>query len=238
MSHTTMNMSQLAKYLHFTEQQVRRLVDSGAIPSRRVGGEQVFSEDEVHRWLETRIGLSDNAELIQVEAALDRSAPADSDENSVTITGLIPEGAVAIPFQARTRDSAIRGMVQLASQTGLLWDATAMFEAVKTREELHSTALDNGVALLHSRRPMSGILGDSFLTIGILPNGIHFGGGFSNRTDVFFLICSLNDRIHLRILTRLSRLLSMPGFIDSLREQENEAELRARIEEAEAKLFD
>jgi len=233
-----MNFSliQLARYLHLPESQVRKLVDRGTIPSRRVNGELVFAREEVHRWLETRIGLSDDAELAQVEGALDRSVPAGAVEEQVLISSLIPDGAIAVPLTAKTRDSAIRGMVQLGVDTGLLWDADAMTEAVKSREELHSTALDNGVALLHPRRPMPSILGESFIALGVLQRGIPFGGGFENMTDVFFLICSTDDRVHLRILARLSRILNSPGFLDKLRETEEEGAIRELIRQTEEKI--
>ena len=236
MPHSNLTMSQLSRYLHLPESQVRKLVDRGAIPSRRVNGELVFSRDEVHRWLEVRIGLSNDNELAQVEGALDRSVPAGAVEEQVLISLLIPERAIAAPLAARTRDSAIRGMVQLGVDTGLLWDADAMIEAVKNREELHSTALDNGVALLHPRRPMPGILGESFIALGILPRGIPFGGGLDNMTDIYFLICSTNDRIHLRILARLSRILSSSGFLDDLRNAEDEAAIRNLIHQTEEKI--
>ena len=230
---STMNLSQLSRYLHLPEPQVKKLVDRGEIPCRRIGGEAVFSREEVHHWLEQRIGVSDGAELAQVEAALDQSVPVGAVEETVSIAALIPVGAVALPLRAKTRDSVIRSMVSLGIETGLLWDGSAMTEAIKAREELHSTALGNGVALLHSRRPMPSILGDTFIALGIIPGGIPFGGGYNNYTDIFFLICSTDDRVHLRILTRLSRLLALPEFIDRLREQESESALRELIAEAE-----
>lgn len=236
MPHTTLNLAQLARYLHIPEPQVRKLVERGSIPGRRVNGEWTFSREEVHRWLEHRIGVSDEKELVRVEEALDRTVPPGSDEE-VRLATLIPEGAIAIPLDARTRDSVIRSMIRLAEGTGLLWDAKAMAEAVKEREELHSTALDNGVALLHSRRPLQNILGDTFIVLGISPNGIPFGGGFDNLTDIFFLICSMDDRVHLRILTRLSRmLLTVPNFVSDLRNCENEHAVRTLIARTEAEL--
>jgi len=230
------SLSQLSRYLHLPESQTRKLVDRGSIPGRRVNGEWVFSRDEVHRWLETRIGLSGDVELAQVEEALERSVPDGDVEEDILISSRIPEGAIAVPFSAKTRDSVIRGMVQLGVNTGLLWDAEAMHEAVKSREELHSTALDNGVALLHPRRPIPSILGDSFIALGAMPSGIPFGGGFNNRTDVFLLICSTDDRIHLRMLARLSRILNASGFLDSLREATNADTIRELIRNTEEKI--
>ena len=236
MPHSNLTMSQLARYLHLPEPQVRKLVDRGTIPSRRVNGELIVSRDEVHRWLETRIGVSDDAELAQVEGALDRSVPDGAIEEQVLISSLIPEGAIAVPLPAKTRDSAIREMIKLGVDVGLLWDGDAMTEAVKNREELHSTALDNGVALLHPRRPMPSILGESFIALGILPRGIPFGGGFGNMTDVFFLLCSTDDRVHLRTLARLSRILNSPGFLDNLRTVTDDAVIRELIRETEERI--
>jgi PTS system nitrogen regulatory IIA component len=225
-------MVQLSRYLHLPEEQVRKLVDRGLIPSRRVNGELLISKDEVHRWLERRIGVSDENELARVERALDGSIPAGEFEESIVISSLFPAGSIMIPLEAKTRDSAIRSMVQIAMGTGLLWDEAAMIDAVKEREELHSTALDNGVAFLHPRRPAAGILGDTFLSLGISVNGIPFGGS-GKLTDIFFLICSMNDRIHLRILARLSRILSTQNFLLSLRETQNEEEALSLIRSSE-----
>ena len=232
MPHSNLNVKQLSRYLHLPDDQIRKLVDRGAIPSRRVNGELVCSREEVHRWLERRIGVSDEEELVQVEVSLTKSIPPGTVEGEVSLATLIPDGAVALPLLAKTRDSVIRSMVQLAGSTGLLWDTDAMIEAVKVREELHTTALDNGVALLHPRRPMPNLLGDSFLTLGIAPSGVPFGGA-SGLTDVFFLICSMDDRIHLRILTRLSRMLTCPDFLKRLRDVSSELEVRELIFEVD-----
>lgn len=232
MTHSNMTMAQLCRYLHLPESRVKKLVDRGTIPGRRVNGEWVFARDEVNRWLEHRIGQSDDAELADVEVALDRHDQGSGD-GPVLISRLIPEGGIALPLHARTRDSAIRGMVALGMETGLLWDPDALTQAIKQREELHSTALDNGVALLHPRRPMPNIMEDSFIVLGILTSGIPFGGGFDNKTDVFFLLCSQDDRSHLRTLARLSRILTWPNFLDRLREAGDPAEIRALIAEVE-----
>jgi PTS system nitrogen regulatory IIA component len=233
MPHTNLTLQQLSRYLHLPDAQIRKLVDKGAIPSRRVNGELVFSREEVNHWLERRIGISDEEELVQVEEALIKSLPPGTVENEISLVALIPDGAIALPLLAKTRDSVIRSMVQLAGSTGLLWDNDAMAEAVKAREELHTTALDNGVALLHPRRPMPSILGDTFVALGIVPSGVPFGGGASGLTDVFFLICSMDDRVHLRILTRLSRILTSSDFLSRLRESSSESEVRELISEVE-----
>src|SRR5206468_10125136 len=100
---------------------------------------------------------------------------------------------------------------------------------VQARETLHPTALDNGVALLHPRRPLPHILGQPFLALGKTGNGIPFGSESGQLTDIFFLICSVDDSQHLRALARLSRLIASPGFLDALRAAQSPAEALSAV---------
>lgn len=229
------DIDSLARYLHLSPQQVARLADRGKIPGRKVAGQWRFSRAEIHHWLEQRIGLGDEEELAQVEGVLRRADAADRPDAVVSIAELLPPQAVAVPLAARTRSSVVTSMVDLAAGTGWLWDAPKMVQAVLDREQLYPTAQENGVALMHPRRPMASILGHAFLCLGITPSGIPFGGG-AGLTDVFFLICSVEDRGHLRALTRLSRVLGVAGLLEDLRASPDAETARARILQAEATL--
>jgi PTS system nitrogen regulatory IIA component len=233
MSHEDFDVDRLAEYIHLRADQVVRLAERGKLPGRRIAGQWKFSKGEIHQWWEERIGGSDEDELAEVETVLQGSG---ADELSpVSLSALLPTGAIALHLEARTRSSVITAMVKLASQTGFLWDEEKMEEAVRARESLHPTALDNGIALLHPRRPLGSILSEPFLAIGRTVSGIRFGGG-PTLTDVFFLICSCDDRGHLRILARLSRLVADTSFLMRFRELENARDARSLIEEYERKL--
>jgi PTS system nitrogen regulatory IIA component len=195
--------------------QIIKLVDRGKLPARRVGGDWRFSRAEVHHWLEDRIGLSDDSALAELETSLERADK--QSEGDISIAALLPLEAIAVPLAARTRNSVITAMTDLAANTGMLWDAAKMADAVTAREAMHPTALDIGVALMHPRRPQASILGEAVLALGITSQGIPFGGS-SGLTDVFFLICSTNDHEHLRILARLSRMITDTEWLNELRD--------------------
>ena len=214
MAEEDFDIASLANHLHMLPAQIMKLVDRGKLPGRRVGGDWKFSRAEVHHWLEEKIGLSDESELAALETQLERTDV--QSEGEVSIARLLPLDAIAVPLEARTRASVIKDMAELASQTGLLWDAAKMAEAVTAREAMQPTALDNGVALLHPRRPLASILAEPVLALGITSQGIPFGGT-GGLTDVFFLVCSTNDHEHLRILARLSRMISDPPWLAELR---------------------
>lgn len=230
------DIDNLASYLHLTPQQVTRLADRGKIPGRKVAGQWRFSPADIHHWLEDRIGLSDEDELVEVEGVLQRSALKAGEPEEILIASMLPKEAIAIPLNARTRNAVFTEMVKAAAQTGWLWDPEKMVEAIRSREELYPTALDNGVALLHPRRPMPNILGQAFLALGRTSTGIPFGGARGTLTDIFFLILSVEDRGHLRTLARLSRILTVPGFVQALREAPDAVAAYQLISDTEAEL--
>ncbi len=234
MPHNDFDLNGLARYLNLTPQQVAKLAERSKLPGRKVGGQWRFARPDIHHWLERRIGLSGELELLEVEAVLQRSASSE-DEREIRIAEMLPREAIAVPLSARTRNSVVDSMVELAARTGWLWDVKEMAEAVKAREDMHTTALENGVALLHPRRPLAKILSQPLLAFGRTSSGIPFGSG-APLTDVFFLICSMEDRGHLRVLARLRRILTSPGFLGDLRQATDAAAAHELIVETEESL--
>ena len=228
MAETDFNLESLAAYLHLTPSQVTRLADRGRIPGRKVGGSWRFSGREIHHWLEERIGLFDEEHLDHVEGVLERSAKG-LDESPISIPDLMPIEVIAQPLQARTRGGVINSMAELAAETGLLWDASKMAEAVRAREDMQPTAFEGGFALLHPRRPMPDVLGDAVLALGVTSTGIPFGGSGGAMTDVFFLVASVDDRGHLRTLARLSRLITGSTLLKDIRGAADASAIRELI---------
>lgn len=221
------DLERLAKYLQLQTHQVAKMADRGRIPGRRIGGEWRFSHSEIHHWLEERMGTSGDIELAQMEKALENSRQGHDED--IDVLDLLAPDTVKIPLDARTRGSVITAMVELAANSGWLWDTAKMEEAIRQRESLHPTALDNGVALLHPRRPLSNTLGQSFLALGRTPKAVPFGHPRGILTDVFVLICALDDRTHLRILAKLSRWLNRPSILATIRGAANASEFWEEI---------
>lgn len=215
-----LDVAKLADYLHLTPDQVTKMAVRGKLPGRKVGGQWRFSEAEIHHWLEDRIGVSEGDELDRVQKVLDRASGGEAER---PIHHLCSPDTISAPLNARTRGSVIRSMCDLAANSGLMWDAPAMAEAVKAREQMHPTALAGGVALLHPRRPQTSILSDSVIALAVCPAAIPFSDQ-GHLTDIFFLICSYDDSSHLRILAKLSRMIGDGELLEALRESQGPAD--------------
>jgi PTS system nitrogen regulatory IIA component len=228
---------QLAAYLHITPDQVTKMATRGKLPGRRVNGQWRFSESEIHHWLEEQIGIVQADELERFERILEKNLDTSIDDRTM-LSEFMSTEAIAIPLNARTKTSVVREMCNLAAATGLLWDAAQMAEAVAAREALHPTALENGVALLHPRRPQASILSDSLVALGITTQPFPFGNTAGHQTDIFFLVCSTDDQIHLRILARLARLVSDEVLLTMLRSAQSPGEAIEIIKAAEIELIE
>jgi PTS system nitrogen regulatory IIA component len=237
------NISSLAAYLHMMPEKLAKLADRGKLPGRRVAGAWRFSRPEIHQWLETRIGISDDQQLAQMESTLQRAQSLDEphgkqyadDQAPFCLPHLIPPEAIEIPLLAKTRRRVISAMAEVAASSGLLWDPVQMAEAITAREAMHPTALDNGVALLHPRRPQVTNLSGAVVALGITSKAVPFGG--PRLTDIFFLIGATSDHQHLQILARLSRMISEEDWLATLRESRDAREAHELLVDRDEQLM-
>lgn len=231
MGNDTMDIEELATYLHRDVREVTKLATRGHLPGRRVGGQWRFATAEVNRWLETQMPSYSEGQLSNLEKSRQQDQP------QLLLTPLISELTTGVPMKAKTRSAVLRELVGLAEQSGQVFDPDAILAAIREREDQESTALACGVALPHPHRPLPSALGEHVLAVGRTGSGIFFGGPLDGLTDIFFLICCKDDRTHLQILARLSRLLLRRDFVEALRAAESAAQLARTIEDAERALI-
>jgi PTS system nitrogen regulatory IIA component len=233
MGNEMMDLEQLATYLQRDVREVSKLANRGRLPGRKVAGQWRFARAEINHWIETQLPGYSEEELSALETAGARDADSD-----VLVSELLSPASVAVPLAASTRASVLKELVSLAEQSWQVYDPAAILEAIRQREEMASTALESGVAIPHPRRPLPAALGESVMAYGRTASGIPFGAPHGGLTDIFFLVCCRDDRTHLRVLARLSRLLLRQGFVDELRATEAAADTWQLIADAERELVD
>jgi PTS system nitrogen regulatory IIA component len=126
---------------------------------------------------------------------------------------------------SRTKASVIRDLVQLAERTGLVNDAADLLRSLEERERLCATALPGGVALLHPHTHDPYLFSDSFVVFGRAVQPLPFGSPDGSTTDLFFLICCQNDRLHLHVLARICMMCHHTDLLMNLRDSGEAAAL-------------
>jgi len=231
MSHEPMDVDELAAYLKRDARDVHKLASKGLIPGRKVAGEWRFQTYEINLWLQGQLIDHHEDSLIHFES----HAPIEC-EHGTLISKYLGEPCIASPLPARTKSSALRELIKLAEQSWQIYDPDAIHKAISQREEIASTALAGGVAIPHPHRPIPGTLGETVIALGIIPGGIPFGAPDRKLTDVFFLVCPTDDKTHIQLLARLTRLFLTEGFLESIRETNDPKQIWQTIRKLEMKL--
>ena len=189
-------------------------------------------EKDLDAWASQRIlGLSR-----QRLASYHRDSSArmhDLSQKHAIITELLRPECVEPALASKTKPSVLSDMVALAERTGLVVYAEELLASLEERERLCSTGLPGGLALLHPRHHDPYTFADSFLALGRTVHPIHFGAPDGDPSDLFFLVCCQDDRIHLHVLARLCAMCMQTRMIALLREAPDAPAMRGVVVKAE-----
>jgi len=214
---TLLTLPELAAYLHLDEKTVYKLVTTGKLPS--VGGERSwqFRKHDVDLWLEREL-LGDEESFTEIP-----------DGMKLPLEDLLPDTAIIIDLKAKNPVSVIEELAARAYGNGWLTDKPWFVGHVVERESLSSTAMEGGVAFLHTRAKDKGKIVRPFLVCGRSWEGIQFGAPDGRNTFLFFLMGLKYDKLHLPILGRLARAMRNPQTIAKLRAMSSPDKLRALL---------
>ncbi len=216
MPYRLLDPDEAAEYLNLRPAELERLIKEGKIPCEKRGPRVVFRRLELDAWASRRILRDNERNLARYDAqAAERDRRRAAPE--IRVARLLRPGVMDAALPARTRASVIREMVALANREGGVYDPAELVESLKAREELCSTAVPGGVAFLHPRVPDPYRFSESFLALGRVVQPVHFNAPDGQPTDLFFLLCTLEDAQHLRLLARLCLLAHKTDLLAQLR---------------------
>lgn len=214
----TMSLPECANYLHLSENTVLKLAADGKLPGTLVDKVWHFQRDEIDSWLQERVELDDGNELPEIP-----------DGMRVPLGDLLPIEGIIEHLQSTDALSVIEELAARAYSQGWLHDKPWFVGALVEREALASTAMEGGVAFLHTRAREGDRVARPFILVGRSYNGIDFGAPDGKLTFVFFLLGLKYDRLHLPILGRLARTMRDPKTIAKLRSQPSATKIRALL---------
>lgn len=215
MPHRTFNTEELTEYLHLNPGDVEQLMRKTDIPHVIRGGRAIFQGAEIDEWASKRI-LGFSGRPLDVYHAKSVRGTREIFPHLALIPDLLKPPYIQLDLDAKTKASVLRQMVGLAERTGLVLDPKELLASVEAREELCSTALPGGLALLHARHHAEYRFDTSFIVLGRTIQAVPFGGPDGRSTQLFFLICCEDDRIHLHTLARLCLIAEKTDAIAQL----------------------
>ena len=232
MPYRTLDLAAAADYLHVTSNELEQLVRDTEIPHQKRGERITFLRGELDAWASQRIlGLTPKrlADYHRKSTLGTRSVFAQD----ALLPELLQADFVSAAMTSKTKKSVIRDLVALAEATGRVLDPADLLASVESREQLCSTGLPGGLAILHCRNLQPYRFESSFIVMGRTVQEIHFGAPDGRPTWLFFLICCQDERIHLHTLARICLIVQKTDIVSRLFAAPDAASMYAELLAAE-----
>jgi PTS system nitrogen regulatory IIA component len=211
-----MTLAELARFLHVGQKTVLKLARAKKIPAAKLGDEWRFRRDDIDEWLERQLHEEEDGDF----AAM-------TDGMRLPLGDLMPDKSIIHDMVATEPLGAIEELAARAYGNNWLNDKPWFVGALVEREALASTAMEGGVAFLHTRARDTSKISRPFVIVGRSYQGIEFGAPDGELTYLFFLLGLKYDKLHLPILGRLARvMLRDPRTINRLRSTTSPTKMR------------
>jgi len=236
MPYRLFNLDAVADYLHLTTADVEQKVKDNEIPFEKRGDRVVFRKDAVDAWASQKILGFEGQKLAKYHERSTRDSRKFLAHEAI-LPEMLAAGAIASAMTSKTKSSVLHDLVALADKTGQLNDTKTLQDSLEAREELCTTAVPGGFALPHPRSPEPYLFETSFIVVGRPIQEIYFGAPDNEPTDLFFLICCQDERLHLHTLARICLIALKTNVLTQLRAAPDAQTMREALVAAEGEIL-
>jgi PTS system nitrogen regulatory IIA component len=199
-----LTIREVAKYLKMNERSIYKLAHQGLIPTVKIASQWRFRKNLIDAWLESQMSSSAIASVLD-----------DASDNMPVFSLLKPEG-ITTNLAGRRKDEVLEELANLMVQAHFIKDRDLFLREIFNREKLCTTAIQRGVAMPHPRRNGNQFAGKPAVVFGCSKEGVDFGSLDGEPTHLFFMLCAPQDRLHLKIMAKINRLLGNPDVREGL----------------------
>lgn len=149
---------------------------------------------------------------------------------------ILSEETVKVSLVGSSRDEVIKELLELLDMSDNFDDKKEIFKAVLEREHIMTTGVGNGIAIPHCKHDSCK---DFALALGTTHDDIEFQAVDQNPVHIVFLLVGPKNAagMHIKILSRITRILSNPEVRDRIKNINNATELYQCLIGEEEKTF-
>ena len=152
----------------------------------------------------------------------------------MNIQDALKESCVLAELKGGTKEEALRELAHALKDAGAVEDEAETLRVILEREKLGSTGIGDGIAIPHGKmKGLKGIL----CAFGRSKDGIPFDAVDKKPVRIVFLLLAPEDSagLHLKMLSRISRILRDQAFRNKLAGEGNASALYKDIVEEDKK---
>lgn len=142
------------------------------------------------------------------------------------IVDIIEKNTIEIDFDVKSKDELLDKMIDLISNSSEVTNKNEAKKEILTRESIMSTGIGKGFALPHAK---TSAVNSSVGALTLLKKPIDYNSLDSKPVNIVFMLLSKDDNVtdHLRLLSKISRIMNDDTFRDKLQSLKSKEEIIA-----------
>ncbi len=218
-----LKIKDVAELLSVSETTIRRWLVNGKIPAYRINGQYRFSRIEIEDWvMSQRLGQETPQSTPERLVTTEETEPSKGSHH-FSLFRAIHKGGVYQDIVGNNKAEVIHASMNLiASHLDL--DADVLTDLLMDREKLMPTALNNGVAVPHTRDFLLNAPYD-VITVVFLKEPIEYGALDHRPVHTLFFLLANEDKRHLHLLAKIAHFCSDQQNLNILQMRPNQKEL-------------
>lgn len=225
-----LKIKDVADLLSVAEKTIKEWVNAGKIPCYRINQQIRFSRTEIENWV-----ISHKMDRNTQELSVTEPSPRRGNKR-FSLFRAIHKGDVLHNVEGTSKEEIIQNTMKMVAKS-LHLDADVMTELLLDRESLMPTALNNGIAVPHTRDSLLNSPHDIVVTV-FLENPLPYGALDGNPVHTLFFLFACEDKRHLHLLAKIAHLSSQKEAVDLLHSRPGKTRLLEFIKKWEARIGD
>lgn len=234
-----LKIKDVAELLNVSETTIRRWLAEGKIPAYRINGQYRFSRIEIESWVMShKLGNANGVSPFNTPAYTDNEEiypqAAKGGSKQFSLYRALNKGEVLHRVPGATKEEVIRKSTKLLGKS-MHWDADVLAELLLEREKLQPTALNNGIAVPHTREFLLNSHQD--MVVIVFPEKpIQYGALDGQPVHSLIFLFACDDKRHLHLLAKIAHLSSQPSSISFLQQLPSKEQLLDHVKNWEGSI--
>lgn len=153
------------------------------------------------------------------------------------ITSILTEDLIKVKIPGESKDDVINAIIDLAEKSQKIKDIDKVRQAIFEREKIMSTGVGKGFAIPHGK---TDAVSDIVAAFGVTENPIDYQSLDHEPVRLLFLLIGKDSLVgaHIKLLSRISRLMNKEELRTRLLNAETSAEILSILQEEEMNYLD
>lgn len=233
-----LKIKDVAELLNVSETTIRRWLSEGKIPAYRLHHQYRFSKIEIENWMMScRLQKENDTFLPSEEKQIyppseQKKKDDQKGMQQFSLFRAIHRGGVHTDIKGSNKEEMIQNTMQTVGGD-LKFDPQVITELLMDRERLMPTALNNGIAVPHTRDFL--LKGTTDVIVVVFPEEpLDWGALDDHPVHTLFFLFACNDKRHLHLLAKLAHLSSNDEALELLRSKPSKNELLEYVKSFES----